>query len=130
MQIADSVQERLVILRIIDHFQSRIFRRQLGERLGNLVNIRLILCMIAHSGIGFGNIAWCIGHRAGLGGKGIASVGVQLLQCPEIACMQLRNFRRFIALQQIELADPHLLLLVGVIHGVICFQNAGSHLNK
>ena len=83
---------------IVDYAQRLIFVCQLLQRLGNLIDIRLVNRFIALCSIRLGIFGLRISNRICLGGKRITGLCAgQLCKCAEVAGMQLAHFDRFVA---------------------------------
>ena len=131
MLLTHAVKQSLTVLGIVDYAQRLIFVCQLLQRLGNLIDIRLVNRFIALCSIRLGIFGLRISNRICLGGKRITGLCAgQLCKCTEVAGMQLAHFDRFVALHHIQLADLCLNIAVAVIHRIVRFEYTGANLNQ
>ena len=99
--------------------------------LGYLIHIRLILRLIAHVGIGSGNIELAVFNSRRLGRKTVAgSRCSQLRQCSDVSGMQFTDLDRLIALQYIDFTNLLFNITIHVIQQIIGFQYTGVYLDQ
>ena len=99
--------------------------------LGYLIHIRFILRLIAHVGIGSGNIELAVFNSRRLSRKTVAgSRCCQLRQCSDVSGMQFTDFDRLIALQYIDFTNLLFNITIHVIQQIIRFQYTGIYLDQ
>ena len=90
MLLTHAVKQSLTVLGIVDYAQRLIFVCQLLQRLGNLIDIRLVNRFIALCSIRLGIFGLRISNRICLGGKRITGLRAgQLCKCTEVAGMPI-----------------------------------------
>ena len=129
--IAHAVQKKLAILCVIDHFYREILMGNLLKRLGNLVDIPLIFCLVPHIGVGRGNLPFTKLNRSVFGGQTVAGAGRrQLRQSADIPCVKFAYFHGLIALHYVQLADLLLDVFIHIVDQVVRLEHAGIHLDQ
>ena len=131
MHVTNSVNQRLMICRVINHTHGQILGSQSGKSLCHLIHIRFLHNLVSLGCIGLGECNRAILYRVSFRCQRIScSCACKLCDSTDISRMELRNLCHLISAHNIELSDLLLHILCDIIESIIALDNAGAYFDQ